>query len=86
MTIGKVTVYFCPPLNSITKKEKLDIPVEENIKLTDLEEHLIKQFPALANLSIKHIYYVIGDKSVSNREFLINAGEKVKLLFPMYGG
>lgn len=86
--MGKITVKFGTPLNLFLKLEKYELDIDGPIKIFDLEPKLLERFPQLKDrtANMKYVYYVLDNKTVRDKQTIINEGQEIMLYQPTLGG
>jgi hypothetical protein len=87
--MGKITVKFGTPLNLFLKLDKYEIDiVDSQIKITDLELRLLRNFPQLKDrtVNMKYIYYILNGKMTRDKNTILTEGQEVMLYQPTLGG
>ena len=86
--MDKIEISFLSPISIIVNLNKFEISLEEPITLKVLEQKLISFFPELKKSTdnLSNIIYIINGKRVFDKNMYIEAGSKIKLMAPLYGG
>lgn len=87
--MGKITVKFGTPLNLFLKLDKYEIDlVDSHIKITDLEQILLDNFPQLKDRTVKmkYVYYILNGKMTKDKNTILTEGQEIMLYQPTLGG